>query len=211
MNDLERNGIKFPSVTINTKLLNCLQPEWLKYVTQVRLEKLVNASITKKLEKSHDPLSLVAYTGFSSRSTLPYYVIYPSLMVNYDEDYQGDAVQNTSEDPLTSAMILLARAITQHFSNPTNNHFSTSSNTRNQAIIQANRVPIQSMNSGNDSRNTRRLYVQEEVIKGTNVQNDVGNIQRNLQTTSSGTTINVQCYICSEKGHYARIYHKPRV
>nr|GEV83178.1 putative reverse transcriptase domain-containing protein [Tanacetum cinerariifolium] len=28
------NGITFPKVTINTKFLNCLQPEWLKYVTQ---------------------------------------------------------------------------------------------------------------------------------------------------------------------------------
>nr|GEW29484.1 retrovirus-related Pol polyprotein from transposon TNT 1-94 [Tanacetum cinerariifolium] len=199
MNDLERNGIKFPSVTVNTKFLNCLQHEWLKYVTQVCLEKLVNASIAKKLEKSHDPLSLVAHTGFSSRSTLPYYVIYPSLMVYYDKDYQGDAVQNTSEDPLTSAMILLTRAITQRFSNPTNNHLSTSSNTRNQAIIQANRVRIQSRNFGNDGKNTRRSYVQKEVIKGTNVHNDVGNIQRNLQTTPLGTTTNVQCYICNEK------------
>nr|GEV20290.1 hypothetical protein [Tanacetum cinerariifolium] len=82
-NDLERNHIIFPKVTINTKFLNCLQPEWLKYVTQVRLakrltedsyddlldylqqfEKLVNASREKKLEKSHDPLALVAHTGF---------------------------------------------------------------------------------------------------------------------------------------------------
>ncbi|GJU04471.1 hypothetical protein Tco_1120901 [Tanacetum coccineum] len=140
MNDLERNGIIFPKVTVNTKFLNCLQPEWLKYVTQVRLakiltedtyddlfdylqqfEKLVNASRAKKLEKSHDPLALVAHTGSSSRTTSPYYVTHPSSVVNYDDDYQGDAVQNTSEDPLTFAMILLARAITQRFSNPTNN------------------------------------------------------------------------------------------
>ncbi|GJT86356.1 hypothetical protein Tco_1068073 [Tanacetum coccineum] len=39
MNDLERNDIIFPNVTVNTKFLNCLQPEWLKYVTQVRLAK----------------------------------------------------------------------------------------------------------------------------------------------------------------------------
>ncbi|GJZ14969.1 hypothetical protein Tco_0550646 [Tanacetum coccineum] len=86
MNDLERNNMNFPTVTINTKFLNSLQPEWLKYVTQVRLakrltvdsfndlfdylqqfEKLVNTSRTKKLEKSHDPLDLVAHTGSSSR------------------------------------------------------------------------------------------------------------------------------------------------
>ncbi|GJX24965.1 hypothetical protein Tco_0231261 [Tanacetum coccineum] len=39
MNDLERNNMHFPIVTINTKFLNSLQPEWLKYVTQVRLAK----------------------------------------------------------------------------------------------------------------------------------------------------------------------------
>ncbi|GKD68276.1 hypothetical protein Tco_1322366 [Tanacetum coccineum] len=39
MHDLERNDMHFPIVTINTKFLNSLQPEWLKYVTQVRLAK----------------------------------------------------------------------------------------------------------------------------------------------------------------------------
>ncbi|GJR06948.1 hypothetical protein Tco_0529932 [Tanacetum coccineum] len=52
-----------------------------------------------------------------------------------------DACTNgCSEDPLTSAMILLARAITQRFSNPTNNRLCTSSNTRNQANVQADRA-----------------------------------------------------------------------
>ncbi|GKB23098.1 hypothetical protein Tco_0862499 [Tanacetum coccineum] len=130
MNDLERNDMHFPIVTINTKFLNSLQPEWLKYVTQVHLakrltidtfddlfyylqqfEKLVNVSRAKKLEKSHDPLALVAQLG-------------------------QDDVHTNSKDPLTSAMLLLARAITQKFSTPTNNRLLTSSNTRNQAIIQ---------------------------------------------------------------------------
>ncbi|GJW69461.1 hypothetical protein Tco_0123885 [Tanacetum coccineum] len=102
MNDLERNGITFPLVTVNIKFLNCLQPEWLKYVTQVRLakiltedtyddsfdylqqfEKLVNASRAKKLEKSHDPLALVAHTGSSSRTTSSYYVTHPSSVVDH--------------------------------------------------------------------------------------------------------------------------------
>ncbi|GKC31099.1 hypothetical protein Tco_1038393 [Tanacetum coccineum] len=154
MNDLERNHIIFPPVTVNTKFLNFLQPEWSKYVTQVRLakrltvdsyddlfdylqqfEKLVTVSRAKKLEKTHDPLALVAHTSSSSRITTPYNVTHPSSVVDYDDDYQGDTVQNKYEDPLTSAMILLARAITQNFSNPINNRLHTSSNTRNQAIV----------------------------------------------------------------------------
>nr|GEV25609.1 hypothetical protein [Tanacetum cinerariifolium] len=110
MNDLERNDIIFPKVTVNTNFLNCLQPEWLK---------------AKKLEKSHDPLALVAHTGSSSRTTTPYYVTHPSSVVDYDDGYQGD--------------------------------------------------------------------------------------ERTLRTTSSGTTANVQCYNCSEKGHYARNCPKPIV
>ncbi|GJW60190.1 retrovirus-related pol polyprotein from transposon TNT 1-94 [Tanacetum coccineum] len=143
MNDLERNNMKFPTVSINTKFLNSLQPEWLKYVTQVRLakkltvdsfddlsqfEKLVNASRSKKLEKSHDPLAL-------------------------------DDVHNHSEDPLASTMLLLAKAITQNFSNPTNNRLRASSNTRNQAVVQGDRVNIQSINSGLFEPSDSRQYI----------------------------------------------------
>ncbi|GJV47931.1 retrovirus-related pol polyprotein from transposon TNT 1-94 [Tanacetum coccineum] len=45
-------------------------------------------------------------------------------------------------------MMLLARAITQKFSIPTNNRLRTSSNTGNQAVIQDGRVDIQTKNAG---------------------------------------------------------------
>ncbi|GJU92059.1 hypothetical protein Tco_1304482 [Tanacetum coccineum] len=155
MNDLERNDMHFPIVTINTKFLNSLQPEWLKYVTQVHLakrltvdtfddlfdylyqfEKLVNVLRAKKLEKSHDPLALVAHTGSSSRNTSSYYVTHHTSVVDYEDEYQQDDVHTNSEDPLASAML-------------------------NQAIIQGDRVNIQSRNSGNAGINNRRAYVQD--------------------------------------------------
>ncbi|GJT39846.1 retrovirus-related pol polyprotein from transposon TNT 1-94 [Tanacetum coccineum] len=204
MNDLERNNMNFPTVTINTKFLNSLQPEWLKY-------KLVNASRAKKLEKSHDPLALVANTGSSSRQTSSYYVIHPTSVVDYDDEYQQDDVHNNSEDPLVFAMLLLAKDITQIFFNPTNNRLHASSNTRNQAIIQGDMVNIQRRNSGNTRRNGRRAYVQEEVVEGMNVPKETGNVQRTLRIPSSGNTSTVQCYNYSEKGHYARNCPKPRV
>ncbi|GJW43667.1 hypothetical protein Tco_0072466 [Tanacetum coccineum] len=151
-------------------LVVALQPEWLKYVTQVRLakrltvdsfddlfdylqqfEKLVNASRAKKLEKSHDPLALVAHTGSSSRQTSSYYVTHPTSVVDYDDEYQ---------------------------------------------------VNIQSRNSGNNRRNSRRTYVQEEVVEGMNAPNETGNVQRTLRTPSSGKTSAVQCYNCSGKGTF---------
>nr|GFD17256.1 hypothetical protein [Tanacetum cinerariifolium] len=153
-----------------------------------QFEKLVNASKAKKLKKSHDLLALVAHTGSSPRTLSPYCVTHPSFTVDFDYDYQGDTVQNNYDDLLTSAMILLARAITRNFSNSTNNHLRTSSNIRNKAIIQGDGVNIQSNNYGNDGRNTRHLYVHEEVIESNNVQNDA-----------------------REKGHYARNCPKPRI
>ncbi|GJX28186.1 hypothetical protein Tco_0236265 [Tanacetum coccineum] len=56
-------------------------------------------------------------------------------------------------------MMLLARAITKKFSTPINNRLRTSSNTRNQAVIQDGRVDIQSKNVGyaiNGNRNGGR-------------------------------------------------------
>ncbi|GJT44876.1 hypothetical protein Tco_0953591, partial [Tanacetum coccineum] len=129
--------------------------------------------------------------GSSSKTPSLYYVTHPSSVVDCDDDYQGDAFQNNSDDPLTSTMMLLAQAITQCFSNITNNRLRTSSNTKNQAIVQAGGVNIQSRNSGNDGRNTRRSFVPEEIIKGKNIQNDAGNTQRTLRTTSSGSAANM--------------------
>ncbi|GJW94989.1 hypothetical protein Tco_0174661 [Tanacetum coccineum] len=97
------------------------------------------------------------------------------------------------------------------FSKETNNHLRTSSNTINQAIVQGDKVNIQRKNLGNDGRNIRRSYVQEEIIEGDNVQNDVAKIQRNLRTTSLETTANVQCYNYSEKGRYTCNCPKSRV
>ncbi|GJR54677.1 hypothetical protein Tco_1405198 [Tanacetum coccineum] len=91
----------------------------------LQFEKLVNASRSKKLEKSHDPLALLIMMKSLER-------------MNF---------HSHSEDPLAFAMLLLAKAITQNFSNPTNNHLRASSNTRNQAVVQGDRVNIQSRNS----------------------------------------------------------------
>nr|GEW11229.1 retrovirus-related Pol polyprotein from transposon TNT 1-94 [Tanacetum cinerariifolium] len=92
VNIMDRNNVRPIPVTINTKFLNCLQPELSKYVTMV--------------------------------------------FVDYEDEYQGELQGDSQEDKLTNVMMLLAQAITQKFFIPTNNHFRTSSNTRNQAVIQ---------------------------------------------------------------------------
>nr|GFC50772.1 hypothetical protein [Tanacetum cinerariifolium] len=118
----------------------------------------------------------------SSRNTSSYYVTHPTSVVDYDDKYPQDDIQTNSEDPLTSAI--------------------------NQAVIQSDRVNIQSRNSGNAGRNNRRAYVQAKVADGSY---ETGNVQRTLQNSSSGSTSTVQCYNCSRKGHYARNCPKLRV
>ncbi|GJR09232.1 hypothetical protein Tco_0791884 [Tanacetum coccineum] len=90
MNDLERNKMIFPSVK--------------------QFEKLVNASRAKKLEKSHDPLALVAHTGSSSRNTSSYYVTHPTSVVDYDDEYQTRVNSNQFyEDPTSHYNVEIIR------------------------------------------------------------------------------------------------------
>ncbi|GJX63883.1 copia protein [Tanacetum coccineum] len=188
MNDLNETNMKFPTVLVNIKFLNSLQPEWLKYLTHVRLAKRLTVD-------SFDDL-------------FDYLLQFEKLLIM---KYEQDDVHNHSEDPLASAMLLLAKAITQNFSNPTNNRLRASSNTRNQAVVQGDRVNIQSRNSGNVGRNNRRAYVQGEVVEGMNATNETANVQRIVRTPTPGNTSTGQCYNCGGKGHYARNYPKPRV
>nr|GFA33538.1 hypothetical protein [Tanacetum cinerariifolium] len=188
VNVMELDNICPLQISINTKFLNLLQPEWSKYVTMTRqnanikstdfddlfdslsqYEPHVIASRAKKAARNHDPLALVARLNVHSshshaspsysHSPQPYYVTHPSSVIDYEEDYQGEIQRDAQEDKLTTAMMLLTRAITQRYSTPTNNHFHTSSNTRNQAVIQDGRVDIQSNNIGyvgNGNRNAGR-------------------------------------------------------
>ncbi|GJQ93074.1 hypothetical protein Tco_0004213 [Tanacetum coccineum] len=79
-------------------------------------------------------------------------------------------------------MMLPARAITQHFLTPINICLRTSSNTRNQAVIQDGRVDIQSKNvgyAGNASRNSRRIVGNQ----GNNARN--GFVKRNARNADN--------------------------
>ncbi|GJT74492.1 hypothetical protein Tco_1041217 [Tanacetum coccineum] len=117
VNIMDPNNVRPIPVSINTKFLNCLQPEWSKYVTMVRhnqtrdtvsydvlydslvqFEPHVLASKAKKASKNHDPLALLSHSNafssqshaISSYSPQPYYVTHPSSVVDYEDEYQGE-------------------------------------------------------------------------------------------------------------------------
>ncbi|GKB48288.1 hypothetical protein Tco_0899041 [Tanacetum coccineum] len=104
INVMDRNKVTSLEISINTKFLNSLQPEWSKYVTLCRqkyileeahfdvfydymsqFEPHVKASKAKKAARNHDPLALVANLQASSLyscSTQPYHVIHPSSVID---------------------------------------------------------------------------------------------------------------------------------
>ncbi|GJZ72230.1 hypothetical protein Tco_0636081 [Tanacetum coccineum] len=179
VNIIDHNNVRPILVSINTKFLNCLQPEWIKYVTMVRynqtgdivsfdvlydslvqFEPHVLASKAKKATKNHDPLALIAHSNASSSQS----------------HLQGDS----HKDKLTTAMMLLARAITQKFSTPTNNHLRTSLNTRNQVVIQDGLVDIQTQNAGyggNGNRNAGRQNRNQAFNAGTEKNDETNQIK----------------------------------
>ncbi|GKA73503.1 hypothetical protein Tco_0779805 [Tanacetum coccineum] len=158
------------------------------YDTLLQFEPHVQASKAKIAVKNHDSSGLIAHSSQShaspsySHSPQPYYVTHPSSVVDSDEDYQRELQRDAQEDKLTTSMMLLARAITQKLSTPTNNRLRTSSNTRNQVVIHDGWIDIQTNNDGyggNDNKNARR--------------------QNRNQAANAGN------------GHYARDCPKPKV
>nr|GEU70197.1 hypothetical protein [Tanacetum cinerariifolium] len=121
----------------------------------------VNASRAKRAAKTHDPLALVAnhyVVPSSSHTSSPYYVTYPSFVADFDDEtqsyeFQGDTSTDDPTDNLTTALMLLAKSITQHYFTPTNNRLRASSNTRNQVYVQDGHMNVQSKNVGNAGRN----------------------------------------------------------
>ncbi|GKE90878.1 hypothetical protein Tco_1571973 [Tanacetum coccineum] len=104
---MDCNNVHPITIAINTMFLNCLQPECEQF------EPYVLAFRAKKAAKNHDPLALIPHSHASSSHShaQSYYVTHPSSVVDYDDEYQGELQEDSQEGKLTTAMMLLARAI----------------------------------------------------------------------------------------------------
>ncbi|GJZ39152.1 reverse transcriptase domain-containing protein, partial [Tanacetum coccineum] len=135
-------------------------------------------------------------------------------LVDYDDEYQGELQRDSQKDKLTTVMMLLAQAITQKFSTPTNNRLRSSLNTRNQVVVQDGRVDIQTKNAGyggNANKNVGRQNRNQVFNAGNGSDESNRIVQRVPRTDSTSGKENVQCYNCNEKGHYASKCQKPKV
>ncbi|GJX12838.1 retrovirus-related pol polyprotein from transposon TNT 1-94 [Tanacetum coccineum] len=85
------------------------------YDSLVQFEPHVLACKAKKAAKNHDPLALLAYSNASSSqshanssySPQPYYVIHPSSVPDYEDEYQRGLQEDSQEDKLTTAMMMV--------------------------------------------------------------------------------------------------------
>nr|GEW22289.1 retrovirus-related Pol polyprotein from transposon TNT 1-94 [Tanacetum cinerariifolium] len=155
----------------------------------------------ESLESVYERLTMLMNI-MDGNNVRPIPVTHPSSVVDYEDEYQRELQGDSQEDKLKTAMMLLAQAITQKFSTPTNIRLRTSANIRNQALVQDGRVDIQTKNVGygrNGNRNAGRQNRNQAFNAGN--ENDYSNqiVQCVSRTESTLEKANDNY---NEKGHY---------
>nr|GEY29609.1 hypothetical protein [Tanacetum cinerariifolium] len=180
INVMDRNKVLPPKIAINTKFLNSLQPEWSKYVTMTRQKYVLK---TEEYDALIDHLSQFEPHFFILSITTTIFR-HPSSVIDDDDDYQWEIQGDAQEGKLTTAMMLLARVITQRYSTSNNNRLRSSSNTKNQVVIQDGRVDIQSKNIGyarNENKNARRQNRNQVTNAGNGLVQSIEEYDQNVQ------------------------------
>nr|GEV33063.1 reverse transcriptase domain-containing protein [Tanacetum cinerariifolium] len=207
INDMNMIGMSMQKLQVNTKFVNNLQPEWIKFVTDVKLARDMHESnfdhlyvhlkkhevhaneIKMMRERFPDPLALhyqapavqqqpqVVYLQLDSRLVVPSFL-------------PGD-------DPIASlnkAMAFISTLIFLRYLT-TNNQLRTSSNLRNQSTVQDGMVTMQQV-QGRQS--------QSFIGNGSQSNDTRTGCNRNVGTNAANQTRVICCYNCRGEGHMAR-------
>nr|GEY05180.1 hypothetical protein [Tanacetum cinerariifolium] len=185
MNIIDRNNVRPISVSINTKFLNCLQPEWRKYVTMARHNQTVD--------------------------TVLYDQLYDSL-VQFEPHVQASKAKKAAKnlDPLAYLVIQmlprhnLMQVLLIHI-----HHNHTMSHILHQFLIM--KKIIKGRYGGNGNRNAGRQNRNQSLNAGNGLTQNDENNHIVPRTESNLGKANLQCYNCNEKSHYVCDCQKPRV
>nr|GEW15493.1 hypothetical protein [Tanacetum cinerariifolium] len=218
LNDMNMYNMKLEQFHVNRKFLNTLPPEWSKFVTDVNLQQASTYQSSPYTTSYHTP-QFVPQRSSSSNLLISYPVNDTSSTVNHNAyiasapqiDYAPIAhhpsefsspktrlvvsIFQKGDDPIDAInhmMSFLTSVVTSKYP-ATNNQLRTSSNPRQQAIINDGRVTIQP-------------------IQGRQNHMSAG-LSRPFASGSGGTSGRqrvIVCYNCKGEGHIAKQCTKPK-
>ncbi|GJT19258.1 hypothetical protein Tco_0877964 [Tanacetum coccineum] len=153
INDIHTIGMTMKPLQVNTKFVKHLQPEWSKFVTDVKLAKdmhttnLITLSAKSYYSLSSGSSTTILSTRFEKSYQAP--AIHQPMQPSFPELDSGLVVLsfNPFDDLIASlnkAMAFLSITFASRFPQ-INNQLRTSSNPRNQTTIQDGRVTVQTV------------------------------------------------------------------
>ncbi|GKE42469.1 hypothetical protein Tco_1469753, partial [Tanacetum coccineum] len=212
---------------LNLKFVNNMLPEWGRFITTMKLNRGLRDSNYDQLYaylKQHevhanenkmildrftqhivDPLALmsnVSHQQYYSQTstTLPSIIVPPHFTDNTQFD-SGLSLTDNLIEKLTNTLALLTQSYKTYLPQ-INNQLRTSSNTRNQAIVQDDRVVVQNV-QGRQNRGHGNNARGASAAGYGGAQNRVGN-------ANPGQARQIKCYNYNGIGHIARNHTQPK-
>ncbi|GKB45821.1 hypothetical protein Tco_0896574 [Tanacetum coccineum] len=202
INDMNTIGMTMQKLQVNTKFVNNLQPEWSKFVTDVKLAKdMHNASFDQLYAylRQHESYEAPIINHQSYEAPVFHQQPYQALAVYHQSPAVFPQLDSClvvpkflpTNDPIESlnkAMAFLSTTITSRYPQ-TNNQLRTSSNLRNQATIHDGRVIVQNV-QGRQTQSYTGNFAKGKATR-TWASKNTGNATANQARV-------IQCYNCRD-------------
>nr|GEV62051.1 integrase, catalytic region, zinc finger, CCHC-type, peptidase aspartic, catalytic [Tanacetum cinerariifolium] len=188
INDMRNIKMTMPKLQLNSNCVNNMLPEWGRFVTTVKLNRGLRGS-------NYD--QLFAYLKQHEARANENKMVLKRL---------SQPIAQPITDPLAFTLALLTQSY-KTFLPQTNNQLRTSSNPKNQAIVQDGRVVVQNVH-GRPNRGQGMNPWGGNAVGYGEAQNRVRNVNQGQARTGQART--VKCYNCNGTGHITRNYTQPK-